>query len=77
MYIDRDGLIKYGQVRSECLKCTFRASCCSTHLSQEKKGGGSKEGLPALSGTREYEQSDRNWQQAEVGLRCYGIWTVP
>ena len=22
-----------GQVRSECLMCTFRASCCSTHLS--------------------------------------------
>ena len=23
-----------GQVRSECLMCTFRASCCSAHLSR-------------------------------------------
>ena len=23
-----------GQVRSECLTCTFRASCCSAHLSR-------------------------------------------
>ena len=25
---------------------------------------------------REYEQSDRNRQHAEGGLRCYGIWNV-
>ena len=63
-----------GQVRSECLTCTFRASCCSARLSRahalafagssiqdrKKKGGGSKGGPPALAGTREYEQSDRN-----------------
>ena len=63
-----------GQVRSECLTCTFRASCCSAHLSQAqvltfvgssvrdrgKKGGaGSIGGLLALAGTREYEQSNR------------------
>ena len=63
------------QVRSECLTCTFRASCCSVPLSwgqvpafagssirdrRKKKGGGSKGELPALAGTREYEQSDRN-----------------
>ena len=30
-------------------------------LSQDrKKGGGSKGGYPALAGTREYKQSDRN-----------------
>ena len=54
-----------GQVRSECLMCTFRTSCCSTCLSQsqvpafagssvqdQKKGGdGSKRGQPALVGT--------------------------
>ena len=40
---------------------------------EKKKGGG---GLPALAGTREYEQSDRNWLQAEGVLRCYGIWYV-
>ena len=69
--------------------CTFRASCCSACLSrsqvsqflcpgQEKKGGGgNKGGPPALAGTREYEQSDRNRYQAEGGLRCYGIWNVP
>ena len=27
-------LIQSGQVRSECLTCTFRASCCSTRLSR-------------------------------------------
>ena len=42
-----------------------------------KKGGGSKGESPALSGTREYEQSDRNRYQAEGGLMCYGIWNVP
>ena len=26
-------LLPWGQVRSECLTCTFRASCCSTRLS--------------------------------------------
>ena len=25
--------VRSGQVRSECLTCTFRASCCSAHLS--------------------------------------------
>ena len=40
-------------------------------------GGGNKGGPPALAGTREYEQSDRNRLQAEGGLRCYGIWNVP
>ena len=64
------------QVRSECLTCKFIASCCSARLSRAQvptfagssvryrkikgegvKGGG---GAPALAGTREYEQSDRN-----------------
>ena len=62
-------------LRSECLTCTFRASCCSARLSQvqvpspvplsgtEKKrreGVRGGGGLPALADTREYEQSDRN-----------------
>ena len=78
------------QVRSECLTCTFRASCCSARLSRAQvpdsagssvrvrgeKVGGSKWGPPALAGTREYEQSDRNREQAEGGLRCCGIWNV-
>ena len=34
------------------------------------RGGGS----PALAGTREYEQSDRNRKQAEGGLRC--LWNL-
>ena len=52
----RSGQVRSGQVRSECLTCTFRASCCSTRLSwahvpaftgssvrdRKKKGGGSK-----------------------------------
>ena len=70
----RSGQVRSGQVRSECLTCTFRASCCSARLSRtqvsafvgssvrnrKKKVGGRKEGPPALAGTREYEQSDRN-----------------
>ena len=63
------------QVGLECLTCTFRASCCSARLSRaqvraftgssvqdrkKKGGGGRKGGPPALAGTREYEQSDRN-----------------
>ena len=65
------------QVRSDSLKCTFRASCCSACLSRaqvsaftgssvwdkRKKGAGNEwgggGGLPALAGTREYQQSDR------------------
>ena len=39
-------------------------------------GGGVREGLPALAGIREYEQSDRNRFQAEGVLRCYGIGNV-
>ena len=76
-----------GHVRSECLTCTFRARLSmgtGTGLrrflcpGQGKKGGGTKEGEPpALAGTREYKQSDRNRKQAECGLRCYGIWNVP
>ena len=64
------GLLFVIQVRSECLTCTFRASCCSARLSRaqvpafagsyvrdRKKGGGSKGRPSALAGTREYEQS--------------------
>ena len=54
--------VRSGQVRSECLPCTFRASCCSTHLPRAqvpafagssvwdrgKKGGGSKGGGAVL-----------------------------
>ena len=54
-----------GQVRAECLTCTFRASCCSARLSralEKKDGGGGGGGVaPALTGTREYKQSDRGW----------------
>ena len=42
--------VRSGQVRSECLTCTFRASCCSARLSRAqvplsgtgKKGGREK-----------------------------------
>ena len=67
--------------RSECLTCTFRASCCSARLSQAqvpafpsssvrdmtKKGGGSKGGPPALQGSMELVAGGGC-------LRCYGIW---
>ena len=69
------GLFDIYKVRSECLTCTFRASCCSARLSRaqvpaftdssvqdrKKNWGRSKGGgLPALVGTREYEQSNQN-----------------
>ena len=48
------GQVRSGQVRSECLTCTFRASCCSARLSrvqlpfhspgQKKKRSGDKGG---------------------------------
>ena len=59
-----------GQVRSQCLMCTFRARCYSTRLSWaqvlafvgssagtgKEKGEGNRGGggQPALAGTREY-----------------------
>ena len=58
-----------GKIKSECLTCTFRTSCCSARLSRaqvpvftgssvqdsiEGGGGGEKRGAPALAGTREY-----------------------
>ena len=75
-YRGQEGNVLYnnalGQVRSgQCSTCAFRESCCSAHMSRaqvpgssvgdrENKGEGSKWGPPALAGTREYEQSDRN-----------------
>ena len=55
-----------GQIRSECLTCTFRTSCCSTRLSQAqvqafassscqgqgKEGGGSKGGTACTGGNQ-------------------------
>ena len=54
--------IRSGQVRSEYLTCTFRASCLRRFLypgQETKGGGGGSKGWPALAGTREYKQSDR------------------
>ena len=66
--------LRSGQVRSECLTCTFRGSCCSTCLSRDRKRmGGEDEGEPpALVGTSRPESV------AGGGcLRCYGIWNDP
>ena len=61
VYFTEKTLCRSGQVRSECLTSTFKASCCSgSSVRDRKKGGGSKGRPPALEGTREYEQSDRN-----------------
>ena len=32
-------MVRSGQVRSECLTCTFRASCCSARLSRAQVPG--------------------------------------
>ena len=45
------------QVRSECLTCTFRASCCSARLSWagqgKKKGGGENKETACIGGYKE------------------------
>ena len=42
---------KEGQVRSECLTCTFRASCCSAHLSWAQ--------VPAFTGSSVQDRKKR------------------
>ena len=37
-------IIKSGHVRSECLTCTFRASCCGARLSRPQVPGQGKRG---------------------------------
>ena len=70
------GQVRSGQVRLECLTCrlhseqTVVAHDCHGHRylpspvplsgTGEKREGGSKGGPPALAGTREYEQLNRN-----------------
>ena len=68
------GKVVSGPVRSECLTCTFIASCCNARLSRaqiqafagssvrdrNQKGQGLRGEQPALAGTREYKQSDRS-----------------
>ena len=65
-----------GQVRSECLMCTFRASCCSARLSRAQ--------VPSFAG---FFVRDR-WKKGGVrgggvtactgGYKgCYGIWNIP
>ena len=41
---------------------------------EKKKGGRSKGGPPALAGTRDYKQSDRNRQQAS---QCSSFFFIP
>ena len=56
-----------GQVRSECLTCTFRASCCSARLSRARhwRVQGSTTSPTGIG------------SMPEGGLMCYGIWNVP
>ena len=63
---------KQAVVAHACHGHRYRPSPVPLFGTRRKKGG-----PPALEGTREYEQSNRNWYQAEGGLRCYGIWNVP
>ena len=39
----------------------YRPSLVPLSVPKKKGGVGTKGGPPALAGTREYEQSDRNW----------------
>ena len=68
----RSGQVRSGQVSVLCAHSeqTVVAHACHGYRywpslvplsgTGKKKGAGSKGGLPALVGTREYEQSDRN-----------------
>ena len=42
------GQVRSGQVRSECLTCTFRASCCSARLSRAQ--------VPAFAGSSVWDR---------------------
>ena len=56
-WFEVDYIVKYqvrsGQVRSVCLKCTFRASCCSARLSREQ--------VPAFAGSLYKKKRGRGW----------------
>ena len=64
--------VRSGQVRSECLACTFRARWCSARLSragQERGGGGGDEG-DACTGVYKRIQIVR--PRSVTGGGCYG-----
>ena len=66
--------VRLGQVRSECLTCTFRASCCSARLSRAQ--------VPGFAGSSVRDRCvKRNHSRAVeiaqafflvAGLRCMG-----
>ena len=53
---------KSGQVRSECLMCTFRTSCCSVRLSRAQ--------VPAFSGSSVRGRTKR--EEGVRGIACTG-----
>ena len=60
---DRITLSWSGQVRSECLTCTFKASCCSAHLSlAQVQASLSGTGIEMGEGLR---GDDLHWQVQE------------
>ena len=71
------------QVRSECLTCTFKASCCSAHVlafvgssvwDREKKGGeGSKGGGTACTGGYKGVRAVQLESVAGGGSECLNV----
>ena len=72
-------LVRSGQVRSECLTCTFRASCCSARLSQAQ--------VPTFAGSSVWDRKKRGdrlhwWVQGStssptrIGSRRRVVWGV-
>ena len=55
--------VRSGQVRSECLTCTFRASCCSARLSRAQ--------VTAFAGSSVRDRGEK-WGE---GVRGGGAWT--
>ena len=69
-------MVRSGQVRSECLTCTFRRSCCSTRLSRTQvpaSGTGTKRGRGCKGGG-----GDRlDWRVQESTRSPTGIGSRP
>ena len=68
------GQVRSGQVRSECLMCTFRESCCSAPLSKTGKEGG--DGGGGGGGHIHWRVQESTSSPPVSSSQCNGIWNV-
>ena len=77
--------VRSGQIKSECLTCSFRASCCSARLSRahilvplsgtEKKGAGVRgaactDGYKGVRAVRPQSVTSGGWFEVLWNLQC-------